>query len=125
MSEGSLPPGGTGGRPSRGPVRSPDTVRPLGLDDGRIRVVIENIRPEVDGGRFPVKRVVGDAVAVEADCFADGHDVVACRLQWRYGSDGPWQNQPMQPCGNDRWRAAFTVDAMGTWQYTVTAWVDP
>ncbi len=46
--------------------------------DGRARVVIEDVAPAVDGGRFAVKRVVGDEVVVEADCFADGHDVVAC-----------------------------------------------
>ena len=55
---------------------------PVHLQDGRIRVVIENITPCLDGGRFPVKRIVGDKVVVEADCFADGHDLVACDLQW-------------------------------------------
>jgi starch synthase (maltosyl-transferring) len=58
-------------------------VHPIALTDGRVRVVIENIQPAVDGGRFPVKRTTGDEVVVEADCFADGHDVVACMLRWR------------------------------------------
>ena len=52
-------------------------IRPVGLDDGRVRVVIERVTPAVDDGRFPIKRVLGDAVRVEADCLADGHDVVA------------------------------------------------
>ena len=51
--------------------------------DGRIRVVIENVAPAVDGGRFPIKRVAGETVVVEADCFADGHDTLACRLRYR------------------------------------------
>ncbi|HSD36000.1 MAG TPA: alpha-1,4-glucan--maltose-1-phosphate maltosyltransferase [Rhodocyclaceae bacterium] len=102
-----------------------DKVMPIELADGRVRVVIENIRPAVDAGRFPIKRIVGDLVEVEADCFADGHDVVACALRWRRDSDATWHSTPMQPRGNDRWKAAFTVDAIGAWQYTVCAWVDP
>ena len=99
-------------------------VHPIALTDGRVRVVIENIQPAVDGGRFPVKRITGDEVVVEADCFADGHDVVACMLKWRSaGSD--WKSTPMQPLANDRWRASFVVAALGTWEYAVCAWVDP
>ena len=100
-------------------------VEPIGVADGRIRVVVESIQPSVDGGRFPIKRVIGDEVSVEADCFADGHDVVACALQWRRGKKGAWQSVPMAALGNDRWRAGFTVDALGPWQYQVCAWVDP
>jgi len=100
-------------------------VAPVELTDGRVRVVIERVSPAVDDGRFPIKRVLGDRVVVEADCFADGHDVIACVLQWRRDAGAPWQHTPMQPRGNDRWRADFTVDELGTWYYTVRAWVDP
>lgn len=99
-------------------------IQPIGLTDGRVRVVIENIQPSVDGGRFPIKRINGDEVVVEADCFADGHDVVACALKWR-SAGSAWNSTPMQPLGNDRWRASFVVDALGTWEYAVSAWVDP
>ena len=98
---------------------------PVELADGRVRVVIEGLSPIVDGGRFPIKRVLGDEVFVEADCFADGHDVVACSLLWRRGDDETWRSVPMRTMGNDRWRASFVVDALGTWWYTVRAWVDP
>lgn len=98
---------------------------PIGQRDGRVRVVVENVTPSLDGGRFPVKRTVGDEVVVEADCFADGHDVVACDLAWRQAGAANWERRPMRAVGNDRWRAAFVVDAMGTWQYTVHARVDP
>ena len=57
-------------------------TKPL-ADDGRRRVVIESVVPAVDGGRFPVKRVVGDRMIVEADIFADGHDTLRCVLQYR------------------------------------------
>ena len=104
-------------------------VTPIGLTDGRVRVVIESVTPAVDDGRFPVKRVAGDIVVVEADCFADGHDVVACELLWRRAGTGAeagtWSATPMAPLGNDRWRGEFVVDAIGAWQYTVRAWVDP
>ncbi|MBC8057190.1 MAG: alpha-1,4-glucan--maltose-1-phosphate maltosyltransferase, partial [Rhizobiales bacterium] len=95
------------------------------LVDGRVRAVIENVQPAVDGGRFAIKRIVGDTVVVEADCFADGHDVVAARLQWRQRGAAAWQLAPMEPLVNDRWRASFVVDALGGWEYTVSAWVDP
>lgn len=104
-------------------------VNPIALSDGRIRVVIESITPAVDAGRFPVKRIVGDEVEVGADCFADGHDVVACALLWRRAEEGvdngPWHTTTMQPRGNDRWLASFTVSQTGRWEYTVCAWVDP
>ena len=98
---------------------------PVEWQDGRIRAVIERITPSLDGGRFPIKRIAGDAVTVEADCFADGHDVVACDLKWRRAGTADWFSRPMKPLGNDRWRAEFAVDAIGVWQYTVHARVDP
>ncbi|WP_298829716.1 alpha-1,4-glucan--maltose-1-phosphate maltosyltransferase [uncultured Piscinibacter sp.] len=104
-----------------------DTITPIGVHEGRIRVVIEHITPCVDAGRFAIKRVVGEPVVVEADCFADGHDVVACELLWcQAGAESAaWSSRPMRPLGNDRWRAEFTVGAIGDWHYTVRAWVDP
>jgi starch synthase (maltosyl-transferring) len=110
--------------PEGTPAASPAAVVPIELPDGRVRVVIERITPCVDGGRFPIKRVVGDTVEVQADCLADGHDVVACVVQWRRRGAAGWQQAAMRPLGNDRWSAAFTVDAMGAWEYTVCAWVD-
>ncbi|HEY4137412.1 MAG TPA: maltotransferase domain-containing protein, partial [Casimicrobiaceae bacterium] len=92
--------------------------------DGRIRVVIENVAPAVDGGRFPIKRVAGETIVVEADCFADGHDKLACRLLHRRDDARAWQFVPMAPLPNDRWRAEFVVDALGPYRYSITAWVD-
>ena len=59
------------------------------------------------------------------DAFADGHDVVACALLWRRDGAQEWQRKPMRALGNDRWSGGFVVDAMGRWQYTIQAWVDP
>src|SRR5690554_3363755 len=66
---------------------------------GRNRVVIEGVRPEIDDGRFPIKRVVGERVTVEADVFADGHDFVAAALRYRVGKTA-WQEVAMQPLVN-------------------------
>jgi starch synthase (maltosyl-transferring) len=91
---------------------------------GRVRVVIENVRPEVDHGRFPVKRAVGEEITVEADAFADGHDAIVCRLRYRHESDQQWRETEMEALGNDRWRGRFTVELPGRYRYTVTAWAD-
>jgi starch synthase (maltosyl-transferring) len=95
------------------------------LVDGRRRVVIETVWPEVDGGRFPVKRVVGEDVRVEADVFADGHDVLTCMLLHRRVGDAQWSEAPMSALGNDRYSAAFDVIEQGTYEYTLVAWIDP
>jgi starch synthase (maltosyl-transferring) len=92
---------------------------------GRVRAVIEGISPQVDHGRFAVKRTLGDRVDVEADCFTDGHDVVACRVRFRREDDPAWSEAAMELLGNDRWRGTFTVTSIGRYRYTVTAWVDP
>ena len=83
------------------------------------------MRPEVDGGRYPVKRAVGEQVVVEADVFADGHDAVACELLYRFYSDKDWVRVPMEFRHNDHWRAAFTVEKPGRYQYTLRGWTDP
>jgi starch synthase (maltosyl-transferring) len=92
--------------------------------DGRERVVIENVKPEIDGGRFAVKRIVGETVTVEADVFADGHDLLFAVLRYRSRKKDAWAETPMALLGNDRWRAAFTVEEMGRYLYTIEAWVD-
>ena len=91
--------------------------------DGRHRVVIERVSPEIDCGRFAIKRVVGETVVVEADVFADSHDQVACRILYWQHNDNP-QSSAMKPLGNDRWRGEFPVEAMGRYQYTIEGWID-
>ncbi|MEP7242237.1 MAG: alpha-1,4-glucan--maltose-1-phosphate maltosyltransferase [Gammaproteobacteria bacterium] len=90
----------------------------------KARVVIENITPRVDDGEFPVKRVIGEPVAVKADVFADGHDVIHCVLLYRADSAEEWNRIPMAPLGNDRWSARFVPRQIGRYQYTVSAWID-
>jgi starch synthase (maltosyl-transferring) len=106
------------------------------------RVVIERVAPEIDCGRFPVKRVVGESVVVEADAFTDGHDALSVVLLHRRpapevaGTPAPevpgtpreetaeWMETPMEALGNDRFRGTFPVLELGRYEYTVEAWID-
>ena len=92
--------------------------------EGRVRAVVEGVTPQLDCGRFPVKRITGDLVVVEADCFADGHDAVIAQLLWRREEENTWREVSMTPLPNDRWRASFRVGDPGRYRYTVRAWVD-
>ncbi|MEO8737819.1 MAG: alpha-1,4-glucan--maltose-1-phosphate maltosyltransferase [Edaphobacter sp.] len=92
--------------------------------EGRKRVVIEDVQPQVDCGRYPAKRTLGDTVTVVAAIFADGHDHVAGRLLFRHEKDPDWRSTPIKALTNDLWSATFTVDKPGTWNYTIEAWVD-
>lgn len=93
-------------------------------EDGRQRVVIERVSPEIDAGRFPIKRTVGETVAVEADAFADGHDEIVVRLRYRPADEVAWSEVPMESLGNDRWRGQFPVQQLGDYVYTVSGAVD-
>ncbi len=91
---------------------------------GQQRVIIESVSPEVNAGRYAIKRIVGEPVIVEADIFADGHDALTCMLLYQRSGDKTWQTTEMQPLGNDRWRGTFCPSALGTMLYTIQAWVD-
>ena len=95
------------------------------LPEGRVRAVIDAVLPSVDGGRFPVKRIAGDTVSVEAHCFADGHDRLRVVLRWGAAGAAEGYETEMQPQPNDVWLAQFTPPRAGRYRYTVTAWVDP
>jgi len=93
-------------------------------EEGRNRVIIMGVIPEIDAGRFPIKRVVGEETVVEADILADGHDSLSCALLYRKEGDEIWTEVPMEPLGNDRWRGSFRVQELGRYRYTVLGWID-
>jgi starch synthase (maltosyl-transferring) len=78
----------------------------------------------VDGGRFPVKRVVGEVVEVAADLIADGHDKLGAALLWRAEDEEEWREVRLRPAGNDRWAASFPLERMGRHLFAVEAWKD-
>jgi starch synthase (maltosyl-transferring) len=91
---------------------------------GTIRVVIDSVEPQVDGGSAPVRRVVGENVKVEARIFTDGHDQIDGALLFKSEHSDEWQSAPLTPLSNDRWQADFKVERLGQYEYTVCAWVD-
>ena len=93
-------------------------------EEGRKRVIIESVAPEIDAGQFPIKRIVGDTVVVEADVLTDGHDAISVVLQYRTEAGTQWTEVPMEPLVNDRWRGTFKVQELGRYRYTLLVWVD-
>lgn len=102
------------------------TVSQCGIQDvdGRQRVVIENVAPEIDGGKYRAKAVEGGFVTVEADIFVDGADTLCADLCFRPEAGDAWQRTPMVQIANDRWRGTFSVGLPGVFLYTVEAWTD-
>ncbi len=88
------------------------------------RVVIENVRPEIDGGRFPIKRTPGEKVEVTADIFADGHDLLSAQLLYRATSHAEWSVAPMRELVNDAWTGEFRISVQERHFYTIRAWPD-
>ena len=88
------------------------------------RVIIEGFAPEVDCGRFPIKRTVGEEVVVSADIFADGHDAIVAVLKHKPATAMQWDEVPMTLLSNDRWTGRFTVQKQGWHEYTIEARVD-
>jgi starch synthase (maltosyl-transferring) len=106
----------------RATKRSPTPSLPA--EEGRRRVLLANVIPSVQGGRYAAKRVIGDDVVVEADAFTDGHDVLECVLLHRREDEAGWREGAMAPLVNDRWRGSFRVERLGRYRFTVLAWVD-
>jgi starch synthase (maltosyl-transferring) len=101
--------------------REPTEDRPTSID--RTRIVIEHVSPSVDGGAFPAKATVGEPIVVEADVFAEGHDLPAARVLWEHGGKDPREAR-MVPMGNDRWRTTIPADETGTIRFRVEGWID-
>ncbi len=99
-------------------------VHHLPREKADARVVIENVRPEIDCGRFPAKSIAGSEFTVTADIFAEGHDVLAASLFYRPSASRKWQETRMAFLGNDAWRGSFVTEETGEYYYTLTGWVD-
>lgn len=89
------------------------------------RIAIEKVEPQVDDGRFPVKRIIGEAVMVEADIFTDGHDPLSAALLYRPRGQGEWHEARMALSENDRWQGSFVLDRVGRFEFCVEAWKNP
>ena len=88
------------------------------------RIIIENISPQLNGGAFAIKRVVGQKVKITADVFSDGHDIIECCVKFKHEKDKKWQEIRMAATENDEWKAEFIVDKQGEYSYFIEGWVD-
>jgi starch synthase (maltosyl-transferring) len=88
------------------------------------RIIIENVLPQLNGGNFAIKRIVGQKINVTADVFSDGHDVIECCVKYKHESDKNWQEVRMTHSQNDEWFAFFKVEKQGQYNYFVEGWVD-
>ncbi|HJR57967.1 MAG TPA: alpha-1,4-glucan--maltose-1-phosphate maltosyltransferase [Vicinamibacterales bacterium] len=111
--------------PAKNRAPSPKARTAPALDAHLLRrVVVEHVYPEVDCGRFAVKRTVGEQVVVCADVYADGHDMLAASLLFRRAGEARWTEVAMEAAGNDRYTAEFAVVSLGRYEYTVEGWID-
>ncbi|MDQ3395088.1 MAG: alpha-1,4-glucan--maltose-1-phosphate maltosyltransferase [Bacteroidota bacterium] len=91
---------------------------------GKQRIIITNVSPELNCGKYPIKRVIGEKIVVSADVFGDGHDVVKAAMLCRQLGNEKWEEIPMKFLGNDRWEASFIPTKMAKYEYTIRGWVD-
>jgi starch synthase (maltosyl-transferring) len=88
------------------------------------RIQIQRVTPQIDCGRYPVKRTVGDRIEVGATIFRDGHETLGAAVRFKPPGATRWQEAPLEPLGNDQWSGSFLVDRCGRWLYRIEAWVD-
>jgi starch synthase (maltosyl-transferring) len=128
----SVPNGRTQATPTNGAstrgraktARKPMTAGPVPPFDTYPAIAIEDAQPELDGGRWPIKRVVGDIVEVSADIFKEGHDLLQARVLYQCVGESQWHEAPMRLVENDRWVGSFTLDRNARYMYTVLAFTD-
>src|ERR1700730_7390852 len=87
-------------------------------------IIIEDVTPSIDCGRYPAKRIAGEPCVVEADIFRDGHQVLRAAVKWRRKQDEVFDQAPMLPTDNDRWRGEFIPTDNSRYVFTIEAWTD-
>ena len=56
----------------------------------RNRCIIRNVKPQLEGGRYYIKRVAGESVTVSATIFSDSEDSVKAVLAYRHHTEKKW-----------------------------------
>ncbi|HZR94637.1 MAG TPA: alpha-1,4-glucan--maltose-1-phosphate maltosyltransferase [Gaiellaceae bacterium] len=93
-------------------------------NDPPARIQIQDVTPQVDCGRYAIKRTVGDRIEVTATIFRDGHEQLGAAVRYKAAGTTRWQESPLRSLGNDRWAGSFAVERAGSWCYRIEAWVD-
>src|SRR5260370_2558814 len=92
----------------------------LVFPEGRLsHIIIEDVTPSVDCGRYPAKRIVGEPCVVEADIFRDGHQILRAAVKWRRKQDEVFDEAPMLAVDNDRWRGEFSPTDNTRYVFTI------
>jgi starch synthase (maltosyl-transferring) len=119
----AVPPLGLAVLHAAAPRRAPQPGQhPLWRPEARI--AIEDVYPELDGGRYPVKRIAGEIFEVWVDIFRDGHDKLRAAVKYRHEDEADWREAALNFFDNDRWVARFRLDRIGRWRYAIEAWTD-
>jgi starch synthase (maltosyl-transferring) len=88
------------------------------------RILIQDVRPQVDHGRYPVKAILGDDVRVTGTIIRDGHEVLGATVRYKAPATTRWKEAPLHAVGNDLFEGSFQPDSCGTWCFRIVAWVD-
>ena len=88
------------------------------------RVVIDAVKPQINGGEFFIKRIVNEIINVDAHVLVDGHDVIAASVLFKHEKERKWSEARMDLIVNDEWRTSFVVTKQGFYSYKVQGWVD-
>ncbi|SHH49930.1 alpha-1,4-glucan--maltose-1-phosphate maltosyltransferase [Winogradskyella jejuensis] len=88
------------------------------------RVVIDYVSPQINDGKFFIKRIVNEVINIDAHVLVDGHDVIAASVLYKHEKERSWKETRMALINNDEWKASFTVEKQGFYSYKVEAWVD-
>ena len=106
-------------------LKKKDGAKAAGKAAEAPRLIVEKVTPSVNGGPFPVKRIVGEVIDVEATVFADGHERIAAQIVYRPVDAKSWQTVPMEPVGvNDLFRASFRLERLGRYEFAIEGWID-
>ena len=89
------------------------------------RIPILDVQPQIEGGRFPAKAVVGESFPIRARIFREGRDKLgaAVILTDPNGVDQPPVS--MRHLDNDFWTATVNGNAIGAWTFRIESWSDP
>jgi len=111
-------------RKSSGARRRKPRAAEVAIPVTRRTVIIENVAPSVDGGRYAAKREIGARVEVSADILKEGHDVLVAFVLYRHETETTWREAPMRLVDNDRWAGEIGLDLLGRWAFTIEAMTD-
>ena len=89
-------------------------------------ITIEHVSPQIDAGRYAVKREVGDTMDVTCSIFKDGHDLIKAVILCRLADSNEWWETPMTEVnhGLAQWYGQLWFGTNARYIYTNEAWVD-